>query len=190
MPSPIGHALAGAVVVLSAEHLPRRLGPVRASFALVLVCIGLAVVPDADLLYLPVHRTITHSFTAAVAVMIIAAGVTRWVTGQVRWGVALVCAAAIASHLLLDWLGQDFNQPRGIQALWPFSDRWMISGWDLLRSTERYDPLSIRSITHNAITGAQEILLLGPLVIALWLMRTHRSRVPTSGPDDPQRPSA
>jgi membrane-bound metal-dependent hydrolase YbcI (DUF457 family) len=171
MPSPIGHALAGALVVLSAEHLPRRLGPVRASLALALVCIGLAVLPDADLLYMPVHRTVTHSFTAVAVVMIIAAGVTRQVTGAIAWGVVLACGAASLSHILLDWLGEDFNQPRGIQALWPFSDRWMVSGWDVFRSTERHDPLSIRSMTHNAITAGQEILLLGPIVLALWLMR-------------------
>ena len=91
---------------------------------LTLVCIALAVLPDIDLLYPPMHRTATHSVGAVVLVTIIAAGVTGWVTGRINWRIALVCAAAYASHILTDWLGTDRNYaPYGIQMFWPFGKR-------------------------------------------------------------------
>jgi membrane-bound metal-dependent hydrolase YbcI (DUF457 family) len=172
MPSPLGHAMAGAIVALSSERLMGEVRSRHTSFpAFMLLCVGIAVLPDADLLYLPAHRVMTHSFTAAVFVMIIAASVTRWVTGRIDWGVAAACGAASLSHLLLDWLGQDANAPRGIQALWPFSDAWLISGWDVFRSTERRNIFSAATIRHNLVAGAQEMLLLGPLLLALWATR-------------------
>jgi hypothetical protein len=177
MPSPIGHSLAGAIVGLSATHLIRKTRPTAlVPASLVLACVVLAVLPDIDLLVMPVHRTMTHSFTAAVTVMIIAAAVTRQVTGRIDWAVALACGAAIASHLLCDWLGEDVNQPRGIQALWPWSDHWFVSGWDVFRNTERRDPFSWATIRHNAITGAQELLLLGPLTVLVWRATKGGSR--------------
>ena len=81
-------------------------------------------------MYLPIHRTVTHSVGAVALTMIIAAAVTGWVTRRVKvkvgtrlkyLGVAVICAAAYGSHLLLDWLGADRKAAYGIQALWPFS---------------------------------------------------------------------
>jgi membrane-bound metal-dependent hydrolase YbcI (DUF457 family) len=169
MPSPIGHSLAGAIVGLSAAHLIHRARPsAPAPSSLLLLCVGLAVIPDIDLVYLPAHRTMTHSVTAAAITMIIAAAVTRQVTGRIDWAVALACGAAVGSHVLCDWLGEDFNTPRGIQLFWPWSDQWFISGWDVFRSTERHAPLSWAAIKHNAITGARELLLLSPPAALAW----------------------
>jgi inner membrane protein len=185
MPSPIGHSLAGTIVGLSAAHLIRRVRPAAAVPAsLVLACVALAVLPDIDLLFMPLHRTMTHSFTAAVTTMIIAAGVTRQVTGRIDWAVAFACGTAVASHLLCDWLGEDFNQPRGVQALWPWSDQWFISGWDVFRNTERRDPLSWATMRHNAITGAQELLLLGPLTALVWWVTRRAGRTGPIGRAD------
>jgi hypothetical protein len=38
----------------------------------------------------------------------------------------------------------------------------------VFRSTERHAPLSWVTIKHNAITGARELLLLGPLAALAW----------------------
>ena len=174
MPSPIGHALAGAAVALTWERLRDAAVRRPALSTMVVACVVLAVLPDADLLYLRGHRTATHSFTAVALVTIIAAGVTRWVTGRIDWSVAAACGFAAFTHLAIDWLGEDFNNPRGIQAMWPFSDRWFFSGWDVFRFTERRNVFSMRTIWTNTLTGLQEIALLAPIVLLLWWTRKPR----------------
>src|SRR5437016_4805650 len=134
MPSPIGHTLAGVATAWSMERLPGGAFR-RASWNLTLACAALGALPDIDLLYIPLHRTATHSLTAVALVTIIVAGVTRWVTGRTRWSVAAMCGAAYGSHLALDLVGSDPNWPSGIQALWPFSDHFYISAWTIFPGT-------------------------------------------------------
>ena len=201
MPTPIGHALAGVAVAWSAEIVSDKLANPRtgstvstvstvstgapfrhwSSATLTAVCAVLAVLPDADLLYPPIHRTVTHSVGAIILVTIIAAAVTGWVTRRVHWRVALICGAAYGSHVLLDWLGYDRNPPLGIQALWPFSHQWFISGWDLFRQTERRQVLSWAAVRTNVEAIAQEVAILGPLAIGLWWARSRVGRSGKSG---------
>ena len=63
--------------------------------------------------------------------------------------VALICAAAYGSHLLLDWLAIDMRAPYGLQVLWPFSDAWYISGLDVFPQTERRNLLSLATFRIN-----------------------------------------
>jgi inner membrane protein len=177
MPSPIGHALAGVAVAWTADIVSPPLSrgetgrvgltPVMTP-TLVVTCAVLATLPDLDLLRPGLHRTWTHSVTAVVIVTIIAAVVTGRVT---RWRTALVCGAAWASHLLLDWLGTDLYPPYGIQLFYPFSDRWYISGWDVFRQTARLHFFTPEIIRQNTLALAQEIAILGPVLLVLWLIR-------------------
>jgi membrane-bound metal-dependent hydrolase YbcI (DUF457 family) len=164
MPSPIGHALAGVAVAWSADLATGR----RASPRLVATCAALAALPDIDLVWPGAHRTATHSVAAVVLVTIIAAAVTGRVT---RWRTASLCGAAYASHLLLDWMGVDNFPPRGIQALWPFSDRWFISEWDVFRQTARQHFLTAPIVRQNLLAVAQELAILLPILAVLWLVR-------------------
>lgn len=193
MPTPIGHALAGIAVAWAAPRLASPTRRSRLTWGLTAVYAALAALPDADLLYQPIHRTVTHSIPMAVFVTIIAGAVTGWVIrlragglGKRGWdsgttraavGVGLICGLAWGSHVLLDWLGADINAPRGIQALWPFSDRWYISGWDLFSRVERRELFSLTTAVINARAVAQEIAIIGPLVALLW----YRRRAGTSG---------
>jgi membrane-bound metal-dependent hydrolase YbcI (DUF457 family) len=143
------------------------------------------MLPDADLLLPGIHRTVTHSVTAAIVTFIIAVAVTGQLTPGVRhvvrrasdtisrnrWRTALVCGISYASHLLLDWLGADNSPPRGIQLLWPFSDRWLISDWDIFRQTARRHFLTAPIVRQNAVAVAQELAILLPIVLVLWLVR-------------------
>ena len=184
MPSPLGHALGGIAVSWGADLLPGsrawRAAPSRASLyrraggGLTLLCAGVAAAPDLDLFLMSSHRTATHSVTAVVIVTIVAAIVTGWVTG--RFGgytarVALMCGAACASHVLLDWLGIDRHPPFGIQMLWPFSATWFISGADLFAPTELHHPLSFSTVRIDLFAMASETVILLPLLLALWLVR-------------------
>ncbi len=77
---------------------------------------------------------------------------------------------------MLDWLGADPTPPRGVQALWPFSDQWFISGLDIFRGTERRRLFSLASIVFNLQAVAQEIAIVGPIVAALFALRLSRNR--------------
>jgi inner membrane protein len=175
MPSPIGHALAGvAVAWAGAPSLDRRVTLAAAS---------LAVVPDIDLVLGPLaglfglvvpHRTVSHSIGALIVVTIIAAIVTGKVTRRNRARIVAVCAAAYASHLVLDWISVDPTPPYGIQAMWPFSDRFYISGWNLFGPTARTGVFTVPTMLVNLKAGVQEIAILGPIVFLLWLVRTGR----------------
>ena len=202
MPSPLGHALGGIAAAWAIDLVPGRRGREaaapgaslydRAGGALTLICAGLAAIPDADLL-VGGHRTATHSISAALLVAIVAAGVTGWVT---RVGsdttrattttpigrVALMCGAAYATHLLLDWLQIDRNPPSGIQLLWPFSREWFISGADLFTRTERNDVWSAAALRINLIALAWETAILLPIVVVLWVTkRRFVTRRPLGG---------
>jgi membrane-bound metal-dependent hydrolase YbcI (DUF457 family) len=182
MPSPLGHALGGIAAAWAIDLVPgcrawRTASPTasfydRAGGLVTVACASLAAVPDADLLF-GIHRTGTHSLSAALVVTIVAAAVTGWVTAgraPVR-RVALMCGAAYASHLLLDWLAMDPFAPSGIQLLWPFSREWFISGWDLFPQTERYRVLSAAAFRVNLNAFAWETAILLPVVVLLWSVR-------------------
>jgi membrane-bound metal-dependent hydrolase YbcI (DUF457 family) len=166
--------LAGVATGLAADVLvpPSEPVPDRRMFTSLAICGALGAAPDLDLLgdlaHLHIHRTATHSVTAAAFTFIIAAVVTGQVT---RWRTATVYALAYASHLLLDWLGTDWNPPRGIELLWPFSHRWFISGADIFRQTELRHPFTMRVIVSNMMTISQEIAIMLPIVALLWLIR-------------------
>jgi membrane-bound metal-dependent hydrolase YbcI (DUF457 family) len=180
--------------------------------------VAIAVLPDADLLYVPIHRTVTHSIGATILVTILAIAVTGKVTrlstfqrtqgrlapargpglsgrgsahpaAHVAWGLVLMCAAAHGSHLLMDWLGADPSVPFGIQALWPFSHRWFMSGLDLFPPTERRHVFSTASIAINLKAAGWEVAIMGPIVVALGLRRRRDRRgevnsFSTRSPDD------
>jgi membrane-bound metal-dependent hydrolase YbcI (DUF457 family) len=176
MPSPIGHALAGVAIAWTGAPRMNR-------HHLTLAAAGLAALPDIDLLFPGTHRTVSHSVGAVVVITIIAAIVTGKVTRHGAPRIVAVCAAAYASHLLLDWLAVDPFFPYGIQALWPFSDRFYISGWDIFRSTARVGIFTAPAIMMNLKALAQEVAILGPLVLVSWLVRVKTlARLPAKLP--------
>ena len=191
MPSPIGHVLAGAAVAYAGDAIDRR----RSPFGLIATCALLGAVADLDLLLPRYHRSFTHSLTAVAFIFIVAAAVTGEVTrlrasrfggqggAQARWRVALICACAYASHLLLDWLGSDRLPPHGLQVFWPFVKRYFMSGLDVFAETERRHPFSGPTIVQNLWAAAQEVVILAPITGALWLVRVKAlARLPAEVP--------
>ena len=180
MPSPFGHALAGAATAWTADILrPLSRGAPRMHAApwykraggrFTLVCMALAAAPDLDLLLPGSHRTFTHSIIAAgVTGLVRAAIAARNRLPIVR--VAVPCAAAYGSHVLMDWLGVDRYPPCGIQALWPFTHGWYISEADLFRQTAREHILRPENIRINVLAIGQEAAIVLPLLAVLWLIR-------------------
>ena len=180
MASPIGHALAGIAVAWGADLVPGtrawRMAPPsagwfeRAGNGLTLTCAVLAAAPDLDLFLGRFHRTMTHSLTAVAVVAIVAALAAARARLPVT-RIVIMCAGAWATHLLVDWLSADQSAPRGIQLLWPLDGRWFISGWDVFIGSERRDLFSAASMKRNVEAIAQEVAVLMPIVIVLWLVR-------------------
>lgn len=166
MPSPIGHALAGSAIASLASASADAGARARDQY-LMLACVALAVAPDLDLLVPASHRSFTHSIGAVALVTIISLAVT----GKVNRRIALACIAAYASHLLMDWMAFDSTPPRGIRLLWPFSDDWYISGWDLFRGTARRDIWTATSMRINLFAVAQEVAIMAPVAWLAWLVR-------------------
>ncbi len=180
MASPIGHVLAGLVVAWGADLVPgnrswRWAEPsaswyARAGNGLTLACASLAAAPDLDLFFGRFHRTATHSATSVVIVALLAA----WIASRARMPasrVALMCAGAWGTHVLIDWLSADQSVPRGLQILWPFDSTWFISGWDVFVGSERHQMFSAATMRRNVEAIAQEVAVLAPIVVVLWLVR-------------------
>src|SRR5262245_1629852 len=188
MPSPLGHSLAGLAVGWAATDPSLEPRASRWS-AFVLVSAVVAAAPDLDLLYPASHRLFTHGVGATLVVMIIAGMVTRQVTGRIKWRLVLALGAAHATHIVLDWMGTDRFPPPGIRALWPFSNQFYLSGWDIFPNVERrlWRPDALGVNVHAAL---MEVLVVGPVAVFSWVAtRTRKNRAPTSAQDDRQPPS-
>ena len=128
MPSPVGHALGGFAVGWLAARSSRLDRPLLTG----LVFAGLGVLPDVDIVVEGTHRLYTHSIAAVGLVALLAALSLRAAGVRVadagsRRALVVAATAAYASHLLLDWLGDDRSVPIGIRALWPFTDAYFQS---------------------------------------------------------------
>jgi inner membrane protein len=171
VPSPVGHMLGGMAAgwlvagrptdPAASGWLPRG-APGWWRPALLFALVGAA--PDLDLL-VGTHNTYTHSLGAVVAT----GAAVRLLAPARGWRLALACAAAVASHILLDWLGNDTTPPLGIMALWPFTREFYLSPVPAFMAiTRRYWlPGFYR---HNTLAVLREVLMLGPLVllVARW----------------------
>jgi membrane-bound metal-dependent hydrolase YbcI (DUF457 family) len=175
MPSPVGHIIAGVATGWVTQAWPGASRPKRAaSGALPFVCAVLALAPDADLLVLASHRTVTHSVGAVMAAGLAAAAIARWRRWPVAASVA-VTVVALGSHLALDLLGRDSSDPVGITALWPFSPSYFSSGLDLFMDVSRRYWLFDEIVVHNANAAARELALIGPFAAAAWIWRRRVS---------------
>ena len=176
MPSPVGHALGGALVAsLVARSAPgapgARLEALRAWATQPLVLTGAvaACLPDIDFLWAR-HNMETHSLGAAIV-----AGLAVWAWTR-RPTVALVVAGAWASHVGFDWLGSDDTPPLGVMALWPLSGRFFFADAFVFEAISRRYWLP-GFVAHNLRAVASELLMLGPLVagVGLWRGRPVRT---------------
>ena len=199
MPSPLGHSLAGLAIAWFAQpdtaRLPANSGAlpagssatrhalVSATRTLWFSSAAIAALPDIDLLIPHTHRWATHSITATLLIFIVAIVVTGKVTRRSAWIVASTLAAAHASHLLIDWLGTDRLPPFGLQALWPFDDRFFISGVDLFPPVERR-LLRPDAFGVNARAAVVEIATMGSLaLLAWWTARLRCRRITVTAAD-------
>jgi len=187
MPSPVGHLVAGLAIAWAAEAIePLRRPPSAANprsarataspfTALVLACAALALAPDLDIL-LATHRTFTHSL-GAVAAAAVAGGAIARALGARGLATGLTCGLAVASHIVLDWLGRDSNTPRGVMAFWPLSTAYVYSGIDLFAEVSRRYWKPDEFIVKNTVSVVREVLILAPVAAAAYWVRRRRMSV-------------
>ena len=172
MPSPVGHAL-GALVAGWLISRPRRPvppappEPVSDGRRRAALFATLGMAPDLDLLF-GTHSTYTHSIGAVALAGLVALAAT----GGRSPRFALACAAAWASHLLLDWLGADTTPPLGIMALWPLTRDFYLSPVAIFSAISRryWLPDFYR---FNTLAVLRELLVLGPVLWLTWRFQRH-----------------
>ena len=181
MPTPVGHALGGLAAAFLVNSTVRR---PRLTVAIIASAAALAVVPDLDILA-GVHRAHTHSigFTAAV-------GVLAWLVLRARAAdasaLAVTLAAAYGSHAALDLLGKDTRSPQGLTVLWPFSDTYYMTGWNIFGEVSRRYWLPREFIVGNLRAVAWELAVLLPVLIVVWAFWSKRTLSRRSAVDSRQ----
>ena len=155
MPSPVGHALGGAIIGLAAARPRDRF--------LVTLAIVAACLPDVDFAW-GRHNMETHSLGFAV---LLGVAVLAWKRSP---QIALVAAVAAASHVLFDWLGSDDSPPLGVMALWPFSAEFYFANAFVFEAISRRYWLP-GFVAHNAMAVLREVLILGPVVLVTYFLR-------------------
>ena len=175
MPSPVGHALGGAIVGLVCDQgrplAGGRVARLRgALLSPVVVASAVAgVLPDLDFLW-GRHNMETHSLGAAVLVGL---GVWLWRRGQARVAVAIVLAWA--SHVLFDWLGSDDTPPLGVMALWPLTSTFYFAHAYVFEAISRRYWLD-GFWAHNLWAVTTEVAMLGPALAAAVVRRLRQAR--------------
>jgi len=177
MPSPIGHALAGAAAgwMVRGTRLPSGSGSHGWREAVLFASLGMA--PDLDLL-IGLHSGPTHGLGVAVL-----AAAAAWLPGLAgppvhnRLTLAVACVLAYASHTLLDWLGTDSSPPIGIMALWPFSREYYESGLHVFMAVSRRIHQPDLFWSQNLAALSRELLILVPIVAAVALVRRRADQL-------------
>jgi membrane-bound metal-dependent hydrolase YbcI (DUF457 family) len=166
MPSPVGHALGGAIVSLAMA--PKGLGSWglglgKNAFTLVMLA---AVLPDIDFAW-GGHNRQTHSLGATII-----AGLAVWAWKRSP-RLAVAVTLSWASHVLFDWLGSDDTPPLGVMALWPLNSNFYFANAFVFEAISRRYWLD-NFIPHNAWAVIKETLILGPLVFIAFRWRARR----------------
>jgi membrane-bound metal-dependent hydrolase YbcI (DUF457 family) len=164
MPSPLGHALGGAIVAMLMAPRPnptRRTYPTDQTY--LTCCAVAACLPDIDFLW-GRHSMETHSVGAATIAGLVAYVVTR------RPALSFAVALAWGSHILFDWLGSDDTPPLGVMALWPFTSHFYFAEAFVFEAiSRRYAEPGFWA--QNIWAVVKEALMLGPPAVALWWWR-------------------
>ncbi len=178
MPSPLGHVLggiaAGHLVAGRLESEPADRQNPKISWRGIALFGALGAVPDIDLL-VGMHSRHTHSVAAVAVVFVV--GLLACRTRRRPVLLAAGMAAAYASHILLDWLGNDTTPPIGIMALWPFTDGFYQS--DLHWFFAIWRQYGEGFVLHNLTAAAWEVLVLGPVAAGAWWLGRGTDTEPT-----------
>lgn len=169
MPSPVAHAMGGAIAAFLVDAFARR---PHLTLPLLAAAAVMAVAPDLDILT-GEHRTYSHSI-GGVAIV----GAALWLVLRRRMAsraVVFALTAAYASHVPLDWLSKDSREPFGVTALWPFTTKYYQSGWDVFPEISRRYWLLDEFIFNNLKAAMWELGVMTPMLFLAWIVWSKRS---------------
>jgi len=180
IPSPVGHTLAGASILLASGKKTQKF-----SFSQWGIVFLLANLQDIDYLFGYVvgnpnkyHHLWTHSLTFAVGTGVIS-GFVYWIVVQkesFRFG--CIAFFLVFSHLVLDFFTRDTMYPYGMKLFWPFSQKFFISPvvlfLDVNKASSSYAFVRSLFCWHNFWTVLVELIILGPAFIWLWLRKRQK----------------
>ena len=181
MPTPIGHALAGAIVFYSSP------GKIKNTTTLLLAAVFFSLLPDIDFLFgFPLgdpnrfHHNFTHSFVFVILMGLVGGLLYAKLFQQRSLIYSAIFISAGISHVILDILAMDKRAPFGCPIFWPFSQQYYISPIILFSDVSRVSDskLFIGSLFnwHNLATVGVEMLMLIPiLVFILWKKKVSRA---------------
>ncbi len=178
MPTPIGHALAGAIL-FSAQK--------RRGVLFLLLVSFFALLPDIDFLFGFIvgdanryHHLFTHSFVFVILAGLVGGLVyAKWKKESAMKSSAFFISAG-TSHVLLDILALDKREPFGCPLWWPFSNEFVISPVLIFSDVSRVSDSKyfFQSLfnAHNLRTVTIEIAVLLPLVLVAFLLIQKKSK--------------
>lgn len=181
MPSPVGHALGGAIVGVAlapwgswrTTHLASTI--VGACRSPLVAAVLAACLPDVDFAWAR-HNMETHSLGAALG-----AGMLVWLaSGGRAHRLAAAVMLAWASHVLFDWLGSDDTPPLGVMALWPLTSAFYFADAFVFEAISRRYWLP-GFWAHNLRAVVTEAALLGPVLLGIVALRRRRDRFAAPG---------
>ena len=169
MPTPVGHSLIGAAMMIGRDRTCAGLKSVLSDLwshkGGLLLFLFLVNAPDID--YIPgilqgeinsYHHLYTHTLGW---ILLVATGV--WLVWKARdpsvtWRLYVFLLALLAGHLVADWLTEDRRPPYGIMAFWPLTDRFFISPvWIFPRAMKANWGEVFR--WHNLAIGGVELVI-------------------------------
>jgi membrane-bound metal-dependent hydrolase YbcI (DUF457 family) len=170
MPTPVGHALAGAgIFALTGTRPPRRddwlLGASLLAACLPDIDFGISFLTGQNY-----HHYFTHSVGCNILFVVAAYAVARLSRRDRPFRDAAILGAAYLSHLLLDMLSKDTAAPYGIELFWPLSSDFHISPVLLFDDIWRGSLTKLLGL-HNWLAVAREVAIVGPVALALWWWR-------------------
>ena len=183
MPSPVGHTLLG----LAFANLPLKQRLYQSAVWISFVIFA-ANAPDLD--FLPgwvlgdinrFHHGISHSIGMAVIFAVLSALLAKLFTNQLR---LVFCVGLIVflSHLLGDYLGVDVVEPYGAPFLWPLSQEYFLSPYQIFNPIEHGSVGEISNSVfdkifslENLFAACVEMLIVMPLWIITFFISKRRS---------------
>ena len=127
-----------------------------------------AVLPDVDFAW-GGHNRETHSIGAAILAGLL---VLAWKRDP---RLALAVALSWSTHVLFDWLGSDDTPPLGVMALWPIDSNFYFANAFVFEAISRRYWLD-NFYPHNGWAVMKEILILGPIAVAVIAFRSRARR--------------
>lgn len=178
MPSPVGHMLGGAAVLLAGTRKESR------SRLILGITLFASIVPDLD--FLPgilignmgaFHHGISHSLTFAVLFGAITFLFVMQVEKAVALQAAMLATGSYVGHILLDFVGVN-EGTQGVPILWPLYDEkfgYTLGLFGHFRWGDIRNGIGTVVRWDNVVPVLLEILLVGSVVLVLLWRDRHLS---------------